>query len=167
MKQLIAILLMTGLLAALPGCTDMHDQQSIQPQEAPRRTAPAVAVPFQGKTIVTWASQLDNPIAADPASIERGEHLYQINCELCHGDRDNYLGKVGKKLNPPPPSLNDPRIGALQDGDRAKVQPFRLIVSPRVVIHSRQCGEMPPVIGVIRTERPFVDRDTAQVCRLC
>ena len=113
-------LLLFGLAATLTGCDDMHDQPSIKPQEAPRRTAPAAAVPIQGKLTVTWQSQLSNPADANDASLQRGAELYRINCEMCHGTREAYPGAVGKKLAPPPTSLHDPRISSLTDGDLFK-----------------------------------------------
>lgn len=108
------------LLAGLTACTDMHDQPSFKPQEAPRRTAPPEAVPHEGRQVVTWQSQVSNPIAANEASILRGADLYQVNCAMCHGTRETYLGKIGKLFQPPPPSLHDPRITALSDGDLFK-----------------------------------------------
>ncbi|MBE0597657.1 MAG: cytochrome c, partial [Desulfuromonadales bacterium] len=38
------------------------------------------------------------------------------NCLLCHGDRD-LPGKVGERMQPPPPNLHDPRIRQLSDSD--------------------------------------------------
>jgi mono/diheme cytochrome c family protein len=98
----------------------MHDQVSIKPQEAPRRSAPLEAIPIQGKHTVSWQSQPTNSEQQDAVSIQRGEELYQINCALCHGTRATYPGAVGKKLIPPPPNLYDPRISALNDGDLYK-----------------------------------------------
>lgn len=120
MKQALAFLLIIGLTIGMAGCDDMHDQPSIKPQEAPRRTAPAEAVPLRGKQVVTWQSQLVNPVVASETSEQRGAYLYDINCAMCHGTRETYLGKIGNKLVPPPPSLHDPRIRALSDGDLFK-----------------------------------------------
>ena len=120
MKRMLAYVLLIGLVITLSGCDDMHDQPSIKPMEAPRRTAPAEAVPIQGKLTVTWQTLLSNPVAADDASLQRGAELYMINCAMCHGTRKTYPGAVGKKLVPPPPSLREPRVSALSDGDLFK-----------------------------------------------
>ena len=120
MKRMLAYVLLIGLVITLSGCDDMHDQPSIKPMEAPRRTAPAEAVPIQGKLTVTWQTLLSNPVATDDASLQRGAELYMINCAMCHGTRDTYPGAVGKKLVPPPPSLHEPRVSALIDGDLFK-----------------------------------------------
>jgi mono/diheme cytochrome c family protein len=120
MKLILAYLLITCLSGFLAGCDDMHHQPSIKPQEPPRRSAPAEAIPVQGKQIVTWQSQLVNPVTSTEASVQRGEELFGINCAMCHGTRDSYLGKIGKLLTPPPPSLHDARIKNLSDGDLFK-----------------------------------------------
>lgn len=137
-RKLVYVLpLLIGLIAMLSSCNDMHDQPSIKPQEAPRRTAPAEAVPVQGKLIVSWQSQLSNTVPKSEASVQRGEKLFQINCAMCHGTRDGHSGKIGSKFVPPPPDLHDPRIRALSDGDIYKrislgfgrMPPFQLALS--------------------------------------
>lgn len=111
-----AYILIMAILGMM-GCDDMHRQPSFQPQEAPRKAAPAAAVPVTGELVVTWGTELSNPIEADAISLERGGKLYRINCALCHGTRETYIGKVGEKFNPPPPSLHDQRIRDLADAD--------------------------------------------------
>ena len=114
---LAALLVLTSLLAA---CNDMHDQPSIKTQEAPRRSAPGEAVPVRGKLVVSWQGVYANPETDDSSSRQRGGELFLINCAMCHGTRDTYLGAVGTTLRPPPPSLHDPRIRALNDSDLLK-----------------------------------------------
>lgn len=116
----IALLALVFTAACLTGCSNMDEQPSFMPQEAPRLKVPAEAVSFEAWPRVTWQSQLENPVIADEASLARGEELYLINCALCHGTRDTYLGPVGQKLSPPPPSLHDERIGNLTDSDMIK-----------------------------------------------
>jgi mono/diheme cytochrome c family protein len=100
------------------GCNDMHDQPSFKAQESPRLSAPRAAVTTRGEIPQPdYGSRLENPVPADAASLKRGAELFQINCAMCHGTRDTYLGPVGRKLVPPPPSLHDPRIQQLSDSD--------------------------------------------------
>ncbi len=114
---LTAVLL--TLLAA--GCSDMHDQPSVKAQEAPRRSGPADAVPIQGREkAIGWGDSLSNPLTADDASKRQGEHLYTINCALCHGTSDGQPGKVGQKFTPPPPQFPQQRIKELSDADLYK-----------------------------------------------
>lgn len=100
------------LLLLVPGCDDMHDQVSLQPQEAPRLSSPAQAVPISGKERLVFGQQLANPQPNSRESRQRGANLYAINCELCHGNKDAHPGPVGKELNPPPPQLRDSHLAA-------------------------------------------------------
>lgn len=43
-----------------------------------------------------------NPIAADTASLERGQAAYQIYCVACHGERGMGDGVAGASLDPAP-----------------------------------------------------------------
>jgi mono/diheme cytochrome c family protein len=119
MKPVFFSLLVTLMVILLcAGCNDMHDQPSFKAQESPRLSAPRAAVTTRGEIPPPdYGSKLENPVAPDAASLKRGAELYQINCAMCHGTRDTYLGPVGRKLVPPPPSLHDPRIRQLSESD--------------------------------------------------
>ncbi len=137
MKNILMCFLLSSICLCLSACDDMHQQQSIKPQEAPRRSAPATAIPIQGKLNVSWQSQLANPIPVSASSVQRGKELYLINCAMCHGTPETHPGTVGKKLVPPPPNLQDPRIKALSDSDVFKrislgfgrMPAFQLVIS--------------------------------------
>lgn len=120
MKRSVTAATLLVLLSLAPACSDMHDQPSIKAQEAPRRSASGEAIPVHGKVLVDWQGHYNNPATDDIASRQRGEELYLINCAMCHGTRNAYLGPVGKIMAPPPPSLHDPRIGTLSDSDLFK-----------------------------------------------
>jgi len=112
------LFLMSVVPLILVGCTDMHDQPSIKGQESPRMSAPREAVSIKGKMPTPdYGSKLENPVNADANSLQRGALLYQINCAMCHGTKDTYLGSIGGQLKPPPPSLHDPRIRDLSESD--------------------------------------------------
>jgi len=64
--------------------TDMADQPSFGYLESPVKLPPDDSVPIQGQSIVL-DSLPTNPIPPDDVSIQRGEILYTIHCELCHG----------------------------------------------------------------------------------
>lgn len=120
MKRPVMIFALLALTQLMSACSDMHDQPSIRAQEAPRRSAPAEAVPVRGKVSVNWQ---DTYVSSEPdteTSRQRGEDLYLVNCAMCHGTRETYLGLIGKTLEPPPPSLHDPRIRRLSDSDLFK-----------------------------------------------
>jgi mono/diheme cytochrome c family protein len=53
-------------------------------------------------TIPEEYAGMSNPVAADDASLERGEELYATNCATCHGDGGMGDGPAGKALDPGP-----------------------------------------------------------------
>jgi mono/diheme cytochrome c family protein len=124
-------LILLGVLTMAAGCDDMHRQPSVQPQEAPRLSAPAQAVPVTGVERLAFGQTLQNPLAVTPESRRRGAALYAINCLPCHGSRDAHPGRVGALLQPPPPPMRD---GHLRDLDEATL--YQLI--------SLGFGRMPP-----------------------
>ena len=86
--------LLIGLLAVV-GCSqgsypldvfyEMHYQQSYKAHEPPRLSAPASAVPV-------YAPQQATSFTLD------GEHLYQVNCSMCHGATGKGDGSVLQKM---------------------------------------------------------------------
>lgn len=46
-----------------------------------------------------------NPRSGDPASVGRGEALFQTNCSSCHGSNGRGDGSIGRLLNPKPGDL--------------------------------------------------------------
>jgi mono/diheme cytochrome c family protein len=84
----------------------MDDQQSYKPYEAPVLSPPASAIPVSGKEIVSWQTELRNPVAPTEASLYQGKALFDVNCAMCHGQTSEARGPVGKKLTPPPPGLD-------------------------------------------------------------
>jgi cbb3-type cytochrome c oxidase subunit III len=51
--------------------------------------------------------KLQNPVAADAASIAAGKQVYEKNCGNCHGDHGKGDGQMGEELNPRPADLTD------------------------------------------------------------
>jgi len=109
------LLIIFGCLALTAGCDDMHHQPSVKPQEAPRLSSPAQAVPITGIERLQFGQKLQNPVAATPESLQRGAALYAINCIHCHGSKESHPGKVGGLLKPPPPNLRDGHLRSLDD----------------------------------------------------
>ncbi len=99
--------LLLGALIISGGCEDMHQQVSLQPQEAPRLTAPTEAVPVTGKERLEFGQALTNPQANTPESRQLGQNIYAVNCAPCHGNQGTYPSKVGSHFDPLPPNLRD------------------------------------------------------------
>ena len=53
------------------------------------------------------AAKLQNPVAADAASVEEGHKLYTKYCSECHGDTGKGDGEMSEDLNPKPANLTD------------------------------------------------------------
>ena len=53
------------------------------------------------------AAKLQNPVAANPASIAAGKQAYDKQCAGCHGDTGKGDGSMGEELNPKPANLVD------------------------------------------------------------
>jgi mono/diheme cytochrome c family protein len=53
------------------------------------------------------AAKLQNPVAANAASIAAGKQAYDKQCAGCHGDTGKGDGSMGEELNPKPANLVD------------------------------------------------------------
>jgi mono/diheme cytochrome c family protein len=51
------------------------------------------------------ARDLSNPVAADPASVERGRQVYLANCSACHGVRADGGGPTAPDIVPRPGTI--------------------------------------------------------------
>jgi mono/diheme cytochrome c family protein len=120
------LLSLTIILAAplLIAAIWMDDQQSYKPYEAPVLSPPASAVPITGRENVERDAVLKNPVAPDAESLSAGRSLFEINCTLCHGTTSAALGLVGKKLNPPPPGLDQAMVKSKSDSEIFKAMTF-------------------------------------------
>lgn len=105
MNAIVRLVIMSAaplLMAALW----MDKQPSYKPYQIPLLAAPAGSVPVTGREIVSQDSDLKNTITPNQASLARGKVLFDINCAMCHGQTPTERGPVGRKLNPPPPGLD-------------------------------------------------------------
>ena len=93
-KVFLGISLLVGLIA-LAGCSqgsypldifyEMHYQPSYKAHEPPRLSVPESAVPwFRPPSATSFADD--------------GEHLFQVNCSMCHGPAGKGDGPVLKKM---------------------------------------------------------------------
>ncbi|MBI4202987.1 MAG: c-type cytochrome [Chloroflexi bacterium] len=81
--------------------SEMHYNQSHKIQEPPSLSAPGDSVPVTGRELaytLVEARGLENPVAADDASIARGASLYQVNCAVCHGAGAKGDGPMRERL---------------------------------------------------------------------
>ncbi|MFC1997764.1 c-type cytochrome [Chloroflexota bacterium] len=58
-----------------------------------------------------------NPIAANDASLERGEKSYTTSCIDCHGEQGRGDGLAATRLNPKPSDFRADHVKELSDGE--------------------------------------------------
>ncbi len=97
--------------------TDMWDQPSVGPEDAPRPT-PDRSVPLGAGPLLRDrddAEGLRDPVPADVASLAHGAALFAQRCAACHGETGHGGGPVSKFF-PPAPDLAYSAIRARSDG---------------------------------------------------
>ncbi|MFU8773358.1 MAG: c-type cytochrome [Anaerolineales bacterium] len=108
-------LLFTYELIKIPFPTDMAQQPSVGYQESPRQLPPVGSVPIQGLSVIPEEFPI-NPVPADEVSLQRGEILYSIHCEVCHGAEGFGDGPLSGYFDRTPQNLVGPQITAEFDG---------------------------------------------------
>jgi mono/diheme cytochrome c family protein len=148
-------LLKLVILAAAPllmAALWMDKQPSYKPYQAPLLSPPSDSVPVTGREIVFQGSKPKNPLAPTPTSLAQGKALFTINCVMCHGQTPAERGPVGKKLNPPPPGLDQDLVRERSDAHIFKaitfgfgrMPPFKDKLSP---------GERWDLVNFLRTRK--------------
>lgn len=101
MKKAIFVLMLAAVLLA-----------ACAPKTGPGPAAPGMGMGRGGgmmerhhAAVPEGYAGLQNPVAADAASLERGEALYAQNCASCHGDGGMGDGPAGEALDPAPASV--------------------------------------------------------------
>lgn len=95
--------------------SDMSNQPSVNAQEAPRLSPPDEAVSMEGLDVIAEELPL-NPVPADDVSLQRGDILYSLHCQLCHGELGHGDGPLAKHFDRTPENLTGPQITAEFDG---------------------------------------------------
>jgi len=132
----MSALLVTACLVAIPGAgvtlpwdKDMRDQPSMKPQDSQVETN-QTSVPVGGKDVyeppkdvielvrarLEAGRTLANPIPKSPESLARGRQMYDLHCQVCHGDQGRGDGPVGMKFVPQPMELNLDYVQLQPDG---------------------------------------------------
>lgn len=100
---------------------NMRDQVAVEPYEEPARMPPEGTLPVGAQVplgaLPNAYDSVPNPVAATPASLERGKEAYDIFCSVCHGPQGDGGGSIEGPfprglINP----LVTPRARGLTDG---------------------------------------------------
>lgn len=140
-------LLLTYQVIHIEWVSFMEIQPAFRPMEDPLPLPPN-SVPVQGAAYVPDSGNPVNPIPSNQASRERGQTLYEINCELCHGKQGKGDGPVAEKLVRKPADLTGGNVEPLSDGE------IFLIITDGVQLPKGSAGGMP----ALRENLAVIDR---------
>ena len=94
----------------------MEIQPSYRPMENPL-PIPEQSIPIEGPIAIPGLGAPENPTPADEASITRGQELYTINCQMCHGVTGQGNGPIAPfLLNFKPANLTSDVVQSKSDG---------------------------------------------------
>jgi mono/diheme cytochrome c family protein len=113
---LILGLLLTYQIIHVDWISFMEIQPSFRPMEDPLPVPPG-SVPIEGAAFVPGAGSPVNPVEAGPDSIARGQPLYEINCEVCHGKDGKGGAPLAEKMIRKPADLTGENVATLSDGE--------------------------------------------------
>jgi mono/diheme cytochrome c family protein len=107
--------LCTFEIIKIPFLTDMAIQPSIGYQEGPRKLPAPQSVSVEGLSVIPEEFPV-NPVPADDVSQQRGEILYELHCNVCHGMEGHGDGPLANYFDRTPQNLTEPQITAEFDG---------------------------------------------------
>jgi mono/diheme cytochrome c family protein len=109
------ILLFTFDIIKIDWISFMEIQPAYRQMEDPL-PVPARSIPIEGPIAIPGMGAPDNPIEADEASIARGSTLYEIHCQMCHGQTAEGNGPIAPFLANRPANLTSPVVQSKSDG---------------------------------------------------
>ncbi|HEX9331084.1 MAG TPA: c-type cytochrome [Anaerolineales bacterium] len=93
----------------------MEIQPSYRQMENPL-PPPERSIPIEGPIAIPGLGAPENPTTADDASIARGNELFRINCQMCHGQTAEGNGPIAPFLANKPANLTSPVVQSKSDG---------------------------------------------------
>ncbi len=143
LKQLFWVFAVLGVLSAvilifsfdiikIDWISFMEIQPSYRPMENPL-PPPERSIPIEGPIAIPGMPPPENPTTADEASVKRGQELFAINCQMCHGETAEGNGPVAAFLANKPADLTSPVVQSKSDG------------SIFLTITDGVAGKMPPL----------------------
>jgi hypothetical protein len=93
----------------------MEIQPSFRPMEQPL-PIPTDSIPIEGPVSIAAEGAPSNPVPADAVSLARGQELFRINCQMCHGPQGLGDGPISVYLLNKPANLSGLAVQSLSDG---------------------------------------------------
>ena len=110
----------------------MEIQPSYRPMENPL-PVPEQSIPIEGPISLPGMGAPENPVEATEDSIARGQELFRIHCQMCHGQTAEGTGPIAPFLANKPANLTSPVVQSKSDG------------SLFLTITNGVAGKMPPL----------------------
>lgn len=117
------VVVLPGMVESVP--FNAYDPNPLTPTGQTLLVPPEGTIPVEGPAPFPYAPttedaeragrELENPVAATPAALARGAHVYDTFCAVCHGAGGDGDGPVIGRF-PNPPSYHTPRARAMGDG---------------------------------------------------
>lgn len=127
LRQLFGVFVVLGVLGAiillftfdiikLEWISFMEIQPSYEQMENPL-PVPARSIPIEGPVSIPGMGAPENPMPGDEASIVRGQELFAIHCQMCHGQTGEGTGPIAAFLIKfKPANLTTDIVQAKSDG---------------------------------------------------
>lgn len=126
LRQLFGVFVVLGILGAIvliftfdiikiEWVSFMEIQPSYRQMEDPL-PVPARSIPVEGPITIPGMPPPENPVEADETSVTRGSNLYEIHCQMCHGQTAQGNGPVAAFLANKPANLTTPVVQSKSDG---------------------------------------------------
>ena len=93
----------------------MEIQPSYRPMDHPLPVAER-SIPIEGAISIPGMGAPENPTEADEASLTRGQELYTINCQMCHGEGGAGNGPIAALLLNRPANFTTEVVQSKSDG---------------------------------------------------
>lgn len=93
----------------------MELQPSYKPMENPL-PLPDRSIPIDGPISVPNMGAPENPVTADAVSVSRGQELFMINCQMCHGPTGEGNGPIAAAIVNKPANLTSQVTQSKSDG---------------------------------------------------
>ena len=99
--------------------TEMHYQPSFRTQDVPRLLPPDGSVPVTGAEVVYTSMDEYEILVRTSSDVVAGQRLYQVNCQVCHGQNLDGKGPIVPYMTRGalPANLHDPVTKNSTDGE--------------------------------------------------
>lgn len=118
---IVAVLLIGLLISGCSGGSAVSEEQDAGSTNDPELSEPSEETEQEVKPrdygVPAEDANVVNPMAADEASLRKGEEVYKSTCLICHGVEGRGDGPIAVGLDPKPVDYRAEQVKALRDGE--------------------------------------------------